>query len=198
MKMWSLVKLQFPDMVGRKLKPQFSIGRLPTQTSIWSLWVGLCFFCFLCGHGSAAMEGPSHAAPDLLWVSMKLSPFFQSILDISIQNFVFWMCLWVEGYLVQVWCWWNTDEQIAGPVVTNFRFVVCSLISLAMSSWFIFLQFSWGQGLIYLVALHYAISNLKLLTMEHNLADNKNMPLYWHILSCNLTYKVAELAAQSI
>jgi hypothetical protein len=67
-----------------------------------------------------------------------------------------------------------------------------------MSSRFIFLQFSWGQGLIYLVALHYAISNLKLLAMEHNLADNKNMPLYWHILSCNLTYEVADSATQSI
>jgi hypothetical protein len=93
---------------------------------------------------------------------------------------------------------WNTDEQIAGPVVTNLWFVVCSLISLAISSRFIFLQFSWGHGLIYLVALHYATSKFKLLAMEHNLADNKNMPLYWHILACNLTYKVAELATQSI
>jgi hypothetical protein len=48
----------------------------------------------------------------------------------------------------------NTDEQNAGPVVTNFWFVVCSLISLAMSSKFIFLQLTWGQGLLYLVALH--------------------------------------------
>jgi len=93
---------------------------------------------------------------------------------------------------------WNTDEQIAGPVVTNFWFVVWSLISLAMSSRFIFLQFSWGQGLLYLVALRYAISNLKLLAMEHNLADNKSMPLYWHILSCNLDNKAAESATQSI
>jgi hypothetical protein len=93
---------------------------------------------------------------------------------------------------------WNTDEQIAGPLVTNFWFVVCSLISLAMSSRFIVLQFSWGQGLIYLVTLHYAISNLKLLAMEHHLADNQNMPLYWHIVSHNLTYKVAESATQSI
>jgi hypothetical protein len=93
---------------------------------------------------------------------------------------------------------WNTDEQIAGPVVTNFCLVVCSLISLAMSSRFIFLQFSWGKGLIYLVALHYAISDLKLRAMEHNLADNKKMPLYWHILSCNLTYKVTESATQFI
>jgi hypothetical protein len=89
---------------------------------------------------------------------------------------------------------WNTDEQIAGPVVTNVWFVVCSLISLAMSSRFIFLQFSWGHGLPFIMQFQ----NLKLLAMEHNLADNKNMPLYWHILLCNLISKVAESATQSI
>jgi hypothetical protein len=51
--------------------------------------------------------------------------------------------------------WWTN----CWSVVTNFWFVVCSLVSLAMYSRFIFLRFSWGQGLIYLVVLHYAISN---------------------------------------
>lgn len=54
MKMWSLVKLQFPGIVGRKMKPWFSLGRLPNfhlKPLGWVLLLLLSLRSWQCSNG---------------------------------------------------------------------------------------------------------------------------------------------------